>query len=490
MKVSFLESESAKNICKILVSNGKNCYVAGGAVRDYLLGKEASDLDFITDATPWEIVEIFSREKCHIVPKEAVEIVKQGKKEEVVTLKGTGAEFGVIRVRCDGDDDHHEITTYRVEKKYEGRKPTDLQFTTSLIEDLARRDFTINAIAYDPLKEEIVDAYGGREDLKNRLIRAIGNPEDRFTEDPLRLMRACRFKAVLNGEIEEKTFEAMKKTASRIDTVSKERIFEELIKLMKKSEKPSVGIKCLDDAGILERILPELTAGKGIPQPRKYHKYDVFNHSLAAMDMIPKERPLLRFVTLLHDIGKPPVYKEREEIIKENPDTPYFPGHEKVGGDMMREIATRLKTSKKFREWSYWLVSKHMTFPMYSDLIKKDSWIRKWINRHKSSDNRDVMMSDFEDLFQLNIADTVGTGMPRENDVEAIKIMREKVRKELFSPRPITMKDMPINGHDIMAMGVPAGPEVGKVMKQLFDTYLKNPKMSREELLREARRLA
>lgn len=272
-------------ITRILQENGFDAYLVGGAIRDLILKPDQTDhvkdFDFATNADPVSVQKLFKQKGYATVP--------------------TGIKHGTITVII--QDIHYEITTYRIDGDYsDGRRPDSVVFSSSIIEDLSRRDFTINAMAYDLVNESLLDPFNGFEDLKKKIIRTVGDPISRFQEDGLRPIRACRFAAVLQFEIETQTFEAIAQTLDIVKNVSMERVHDELFKLMA-APLPSVGLEYMRKSGILPLFIPELLEGYNIPQ-NEFHKYDIYYHNLYACDAAPSHLPLIRFAALFHDIGK------------------------------------------------------------------------------------------------------------------------------------------------------------------------------------------
>ncbi len=327
-----------------LTEAGFEAYLVGGSVRDLLLGRVPQDYDIATNAYPEEIAALFEKS----IP--------------------TGAKFGTMIVVVTDENEEAqqiEITTFRSEADYfAGRWPTKVEFTKSIQEDLARRDFTINAIALrindsEMTMEDLVDPYGGLKDLEERMIKAVGDPVERFTEDGLRPLRACRLAANLDFEIEENTFAAISKTLTIIDNISKERVREELMKLLLKSSKPSIGLDLMSKSGILLRIIPELLEGTGINQPQ-FHVDDVYTHSLKTVDAAVDD---VKLAALFHDIGKPRSRSEDEKGV-------HFYGHDIVGAEMTKEIMERLKFSRAEIDRTANLVRWHMFYYPSADWRK------------------------------------------------------------------------------------------------------------------------
>jgi putative nucleotidyltransferase with HDIG domain len=316
-----------RTVLDALQKAGFESYVVGGSVRDLLLNKEVHDWDFTTNATPEEIQRIF--------PESFYE-----------------NDFGTVGLKIKNSDgeteDVFEMTPFRKEGKYsDSRHPDKIEWAKTIEEDLARRDLTINAMALTtkglPSTDyRIIDPYSGQEDLKSKIIRAVGNPDDRFKEDALRLMRAIRIATQLGFVIEENTWNAICQNSNLISQISKERIRDELVKILS-SNHPADGIKLLDNAGLLDHILPELTAGHGVTQKGTHHTDDVFDHSLNALRHCPNPNWVVRFATLLHDVGKPTAYRDRNGKAT-------FYNHEVIGAHIARDISNRLHLSREDRE--------------------------------------------------------------------------------------------------------------------------------------------
>ena len=295
-------------IITTLKDKGKRCYLVGGCVRDLLLNRSPGEWDLTTDAAPQEVTRLFEK----VIP--------------------TGIDFGTVTVLI--KDIPFEVTTFRRDERYsDGRHPASVTFSKSLEEDLSRRDFTINAMAYDPVSNEFVDKYSGEADAGAGLIRAVGDPVARFGEDGLRSLRACRFAAVLGFTIEENTFAAISKTLPVTKKVAVERVHDELVKMLK-AKKPSIGLELMKKSGLLDLFLPELINCLGIEQPPEYHKYDVYWHSLFSCDAAPAGNLVVRLAALLHDISKPACKVEFT-----------FYNHDQTGAELSAEVLKRLKFS-------------------------------------------------------------------------------------------------------------------------------------------------
>ncbi|HTY13692.1 MAG TPA: CCA tRNA nucleotidyltransferase [Candidatus Omnitrophota bacterium] len=432
----------ALNIIRTLKGGGFKCYLVGGCVRDLLLGKSPSEWDLTTDATPEQVGKSFKK----VIP--------------------TGIDFGTVTVLI--DDSPYEVTTFRRDERYtDGRHPNSVTYSRDLAEDLSRRDFTVNAMAYDPVSGEFVDKYSGTADLKAKLIRAVGDPLKRFGEDGLRSLRACRFAAVLNFDIEPGTFSAISVTLDISKKVALERVHDELVKMLK-AEKPSIGFELMRRSGLLDLFLPELVSCHGIEQPPEYHKYDVYWHSLFSCDAAPADNLVARLAALLHDISKPACKVEYT-----------FYNHDQTGAELSEGILKRLKFSNEIISKVSNLIRNHMFDykPAWSD-----SAVRRFMRR--------VGPENLEDLFALRRADTRAMG--RDIGDEYIGELKGRIGKIIEDEHALHVKDLKIDGTDVMkALSIPPGPKVGEALNALLEKVLDDPALNEREtllkLLRERR---
>ena len=417
---------------------GYEIYLVGGAVRDLLLGKVVDDWDFTTNATPEQILEVF-------------------------TDGFYDNKFGTVGIPAQSEDfDPHEITTYRTEHGYsDSRRPDKIEWGKSLQEDLQRRDFTINAIAFN---KKIIDPFGGQKDLDKKLIRAVGDPHERFSEDALRLMRAVRIASELRFKIEDKTFEAIKTHAGLINKISKERVRDELLKIIM-SPKPDEGILLLRDTEILQEILPELEKAFGVEQksPGRHHIYDVGTHLIMSLRYCKSDDAITKLATLIHDIGKPSTYKKLDT------GTITFYNHEVVGARIAKQIAERLRLSAKQTEKLWRLIRWHQ-FVLTE--TQTDSAIRRFI--------RNVGLENVEDMIHLRVADRLGGGAKETSwRFEEFKKRLIEVQKQPFSVR-----DLKIDGTDVMReLNLKPGPRVGEILNQLFKEVEEKRVENEKELL-------
>lgn len=413
-------------------------YVVGGPVRDLLLGKSVTNWDFATDATPQQILQLFP----------------QGFYNNTFGTVGISKREGML----------FEITTFRKEGEYKDlRHPQKVGWAKTIEEDLARRDFTINAMAYDGKK--IVDLYRGQEDLKKKLIRAVGDPEKRFSEDALRLMRAIRLASELGFLIEDDTRVSIQKKGQLITKISWERIRDELFKILA-SQNPSEGILFLRNTGLLAFILPELDICFIIPQksPKRHHIFDVGTHLVMALKYCPSKDIITRFATLLHDIGKSKTFRRDEStgLIT-------FYNHEVVGTRMVEKIADRFRLSGKQKEKLVRLVQHHQ-FTVSE--LQTDKAIRRFI--------RNVGKEYLLDMLDLRYSDRVGSGAkPTSWRYDLFKKRLIEVQKEPFS-----ISDLKIGGNDVMKiLRLKPGPEVGKVLKSIFNDVEEGRMKNEKEIL-------
>lgn len=430
----LLPVEKAQEMQKI-IDKGFEVYLVGGCVRNILLGKEVVDWDMTTNATPPQIQELFP------------DSYYNNTYGTVTTSSGT------------------EITTYRTERDYtDSRHPGIVAWGKSIHEDLERRDFTMNAIALNmkhPLdakdilsNSEIVDPFSGQEDIKNHIVRAVGDPRKRFKEDALRLMRGIRFATQLSFTIEDETWKAILEDSALLELISTERIRDELFKILA-SDFPYEGIMLLKNANLLGHILPELLEGVGISQerPGRHHVYDVFEHNVLSLKYCPSTDPIVRFATLIHDIGKPRVEGQDEQGLV------IFYNHEVAGARVAYEICERLHFSKKEREkvvklirWHMFTVDEHIT----------DAAVRRFIRR--------VGVDNVKDIIDLRIGDRLGSGITQDKaESWRLKLFKQRIEKEL-APGPFSINDLAIDGNDIMKeLNIKPGPEVGKILQTLFE---------------------
>jgi putative nucleotidyltransferase with HDIG domain len=431
-----------EKVVERLLAAGHDAYVVGGSVRDALRGVDPHDWDVTTDATPEQIQRIWKSSLYN-------------------------NRFGTVVVRSGAHE--IEVTTYRTEATYtDHRRPDAVAFTASLEEDLARRDFTMNAMAWRPAREgkkgELVDPFGGRKDLESRTLRAVGDPDARFKEDALRMLRAVRFATLLDLRIEPKTADAIRRNASLTSALSGERIQQEITKMLA-AKRPSVAFEMLSSTGVLAVICPELEECKGTPQDKLVAE-NVFQHLLATLDATPPDDLALRLAGLFHDIGKPETFSDG-----------HFHQHEFVGEAKAREILRRWKFDKETVTEVAHLIRYHM---FWYQTEWSGSAVRRFI--------RNVGLENIPALFALRRADNIGSGA-RSPRMYALDALWQRVQEEIEAATAFSKRDLKVNGTDIMeALDLRPGPIVGQIIDALFERVLDEPEINtREKLLGLAR---
>lgn len=436
--MKFNIPEYVENILNTLHENGYDAYVVGGAVRDMIMGKEPSDYDVNTDALPDDIERVF---------------------KDYRTLK-VGKRFGTVVVVQ--EEGFVEVTTFRTDGEYlDGRRPKEVFFSDELKEDLSRRDFTINAMAYND-KKGLVDYFGGVEDIKGKTIKTVGNAKDRFSEDYLRILRAIRFATQLGFSIDKETKKACKLYGKNLLNISGERIGGELFKILL-STKPSYGIRLLNELEIIYILLPELTNSINFNQHNPHHDKDVFEHSLCVLDRVS---PVihLRLAALFHDIGKPYTFT------RDNDGIGHFYGHHLVGAKIAWEILLRLKTSNKIIKKTTILIEKHMT--------AHDGFGEKGLKRLLSK----VGKEDIFTLLELQEADRLCTN--KDAKIDDLIERRNKINEILEKSQAYEKNQLAINGSDVIKLGYPQGKIIGEILDYLFEIVLEDPeKNNREDLI-------
>ena len=443
MEIKFKPPKEVGKIIQKVQTSGFQIYIVGGAVRDILMSEEISDWDFATNAEPSQILSIF--------PK-----AFYNNKFGTVGLK---TELGVF-----------EITTFRREGEYRDfRHPEKVSWGATIEEDLARRDFTINALALETrdarLETRLIDPFDGKKDLEKKIIRAVGTPEKRFTEDALRLIRAIRFATQLEFLIEERTFAAIQKNAALVKNISGERIRDELLKILA-TEHCADGFLLLRNSNLLAEILPELERCFGVEQasPKRHHIFDVGTHLVKSLQFCPSIDPLVRFATLIHDIGKPLVKNQTPEGVIT------FYNHEVAGATIAQNIAQRLHFSKKGRQKLITLVRWHQ---FTVDEATTPAAVRRFIRR--------VGVENVSDMIDLRIGDRLGGGL-REATSWRLRRFMKMIDEELHPPFKVT--DLAIDGNDLMKiLGIGPSPKVGQVLAQLFEEVLEDRKKNTRKYL-------
>ena len=431
--------EKASHIISVLTEAGFEAYVVGGCVRDAILGRDAADWDITTNALPSQVKALFPR-----------------------TLD-TGLQHGTVTVMQGKEG--FEVTTYRIDGEYlDGRHPDKVTFTPSLLEDLKRRDFTVNAMAYSG-KEGLVDAFGGLEDLERRRIRCVGDPRERFTEDALRILRAVRFSAQLDFTIEEKTRAALSEFAPRLLKVSAERIQTELVKLLTSSH-PEV-FRVVWETGISAVILPEFDACMDTPQNNPHHCWSVGEHTLRALPFVEPDK-VLRLAVLLHDIGKPPVRTTDERGVD------HFYGHAQKGAEMAGGILRRLKFDNDTRKRVARLVQVHDDL----QIAAAQRSVRRAVYR--------IGADLFPDYLKLRRADIMAQNPDvRQEKLNELARIEEMYQRILEAQQCLSLKDLAVTGRDLIEAGMQPGPELGRTLNQLLELVIEHPEYNTKESLLE-----
>ena len=425
--------DTVLSIYRTLENKNFEVYFVGGCVRNILLKRPIKDWDLTTNAKPEDITKIF--------------------KDSFYDNK-----FGTvgIPIKIGGEESVVEVTTYRTENEYrDKRHPESVAWGKTIEEDLSRRDFTINAIALRTNEKsyfELVDPFNGEKDLNKKTVKAVGDANKRFKEDALRLIRAVRIATELEFKIEKNTLEKVKEDAELIKHISSERIRSEILKILS-TKNAYDGIMLLKTSGLLGKILPELLEGVDVSQirPGRHHTTDVFTHNVMSLKYCPSEKPIVKFATLLHDVGKPKVaQKDKEGFI-------IFHNHEVVGAKIAEKICERLKFSKKEKEKIVTLIRWHM-FSVNENLT--DAGVRRFIRR--------IGVQNVSDMMDLRVGDRLGGGTQTAESWR-LKLFKKKVEEQL-KPAPFSINDLKIDGKDVMKiLKIKPGPKIGKILQSLFE---------------------
>lgn len=437
MKIALQLPENVIKLTSVFDKAGAEVFVVGGAVRDLLMNREVNDWDFATILAPEEVQKLFPKNSFY------------------------NNEYGTVGVVF--GEEVYEVTTYRTEQDYDdNRHPKTVAWGKSIEEDLQRRDLTINAIALKIEQDgcQIIDPYGGIRDLKNRIVKTVGKPQDRFAEDALRMMRAIRIACQLEFEIDKETAQGIKDNAKSIEKISAERVRDEMLKLLV-TKRADTGLVLLKETGLLEYIIPELLAGVGMEQ-RGHHIYDVWVHSLKALKNCDSSDPITRLATLLHDIGKPPTMKIVNGVRT-------FHSHEVVGPRLAVKIGKRLKLSNEQLDQLFRLVRWHM---FTVEETQTDSAVRRFI--------RNVTVPYLQEMISLRRADRIGSGA-RETSWRW-KAFQERLVE--VQKQPFSVKDLKIDGNDVMEiLNIKPGRKVGETLTKIFAEVEKDPKLNEREVL-------
>jgi len=447
--------QHAAEIVRTLRERGHQAYFAGGCVRDLLLGCEPADYDVATDATPQQVMQIFP-ETYAVGEQFGVVLVPQFSGATGVSSTSSGQALAPQGTTI-------EVATFRSDVGYsDGRHPDEVRFTKDPREDVQRRDFTINGMMLDPATNELLDFVGGQDDLKAGIIRAIGEPERRFEEDKLRMLRAVRFAARFNYQIEPATMAAIQKLAPKIHQVSAERVREELTKMLTEGQARRA-FELLDTTGLLPEVLPEIAAMKGVEQPPQYHpEGDVFVHTLLLLDKLPLGvSKTLAWGALLHDVGKPPTFRVAPDRIR-------FDGHVDVGVKMAEEILRRLRFSNHETDQILALVDNHMRFGQVQRM--NQSTLKKFLR-----------LPAFEEHLELHRIDCLSS----HGQLEAYEYAQEQLRSmppEAIRPEPL------ITGRDLIEAGYEPGPRFKEILAAVEDAQLEGRVTSRGAAMELVRR--
>ena len=446
-------------ILQKLEENNFEAYIVGGCVRDLIMNRMPKDWDVTTNAKPEEIQKIFPDSFCE-------------------------NEFCTVGVKVGEENEKEvvEVTTYRIESKYsDKRRPDKVIIAKTLEEDLGRRDFTMNAVALKitnykkqntnktqiinnniQTNYEIVDLYGGQEDIKKKIIRTVGNPHERFDEDALRMMRVIRFHAELGFEIEKNTFKAVQKYHGHMKYIALERIKDELTKIIL-SDNASDGIDMLHQTGLLEYVIPELEKGVGVAQNR-HHIYTIYNHSILSLKHCPSKKLEVRLASLLHDIAKPQTKRGEGEFAT-------FYNHDHVGARVAEKILTRLRFSNEIIQRVKLLVDNHMFY--YNPDEVGESSVRRLIQK--------VGLENMKDLIDVRVADRLGSGAPK---AKPYKLRHLEYMIDKVSTHAVSVKMLKINGNDLMKdLEIKPGPKIGAILDVLLAEVIEDAEKNKKDIL-------
>jgi poly(A) polymerase len=447
----------AISIVRTLREHGHKAYLVGGCVRDLLLGRESADYDVATAAIPDEVMRTFP-DTYAVGAQFGVVLVPSPERNVASNVSTEASACRDVTCYVSPKINTVEVATFRSDIGYsDGRHPDQVRFTKDPREDVGRRDFTINGLLLDPVTNEVLDFVGGRKDLEAGIIRTIGDPERRFTEDKLRMLRAVRFAARFGYAIEPKTFRAIQKLAPEINQVSRERVRDEITKMLIEGRARQAFL-LLDETGLLHEVLPEIEAMKGVEQPPQFHpEGDVFVHTLLLLEKLPHPCPItLAWGALLHDVGKPPTFRVAPDRIR-------FDGHVDVGVKMAEEICTRLRFSNDDTRQILALVDNHMRFAHVQQM--KESTFKRF-----------VRMPRFEEHLQLHRMDCLSS----HRDLTSYNFTRDK----MAAMTPAAMRPAPlITGDDLIAAGYKPGPQFRKILSAVEDGQLEGSLRNRDEAM-------
>lgn len=451
---------TVQEAASIFAEAGKQVFLVGGAVRDFLQGRKPKDWDLATDARPEEVIGLFHKRNTGPAGKDRRSFVVP-----------TGIKHGTVTVHFKGLC--MEVTTFRSESGYsDGRRPDTVEFGFSIEEDLSRRDFTMNAAAYRLPRGPLVDPFGGRGDVKKRVIRCVGDPEQRFSEDGLRPLRALRFASQLEFKVDEKTLAAIPTVLSITAKVAPERARDELDKIIA-SAKPSNALLLMEKTGLLALLIPELAACRGVMQDRAggfgFHRFDVLDHSLLACDFAARRgtEQHVRLAALYHDIGKPPAAQTDDAGVRT------FYRHEKESSRLARELMLRFRYPNAVTDKVCRLVEEHM---FHYDETWTDAAVRRFVIRAGEE--------NLPDLYALRRADTYAQAGKEPAPQFLVPLMR-RVEETLAAGRALSLKDLEVSGKDLIAAGMPAGRHMGIILNELLEAVVDDPALNTKERLLE-----
>lgn len=455
--------EILSSFYKVFQQAGYKAYLVGGAVRDIFLNKEPNDWDVATNATPQDVIGLFK----FVIP--------------------TGIEHGTVTVHFKGCE--IEVTTFRTETGYsDGRHPDKVNYAATIEEDLSRRDFTMNAIAINLEDGSIVDPYDGKSDIKNKIIRTVGNSHERFMEDGLRPIRALRFASKLGFEIEQNTYNEIFKEdiKNKILSISIERFRDEFEKILL-SKKPSVGLKLMEATGVLNMFIPEFSVCRNCIQSdyRSFHDFDVLDHLFYACDGAV-DKIHIRLTALFHDIGKPAAKKiitedvfdgDKKDGSLKTIETYTFYNHESHSEKITKEILIRLKFSNEMINKVCHLVKEHM---FHYESSWSDAAVRRFIVR--------IGIENLDDLYDVRMADMFGMHNEKvelryNESINLLIELKKRIEKILEKQNALTLKDLAVNGKDLIQAGIPAGKQLGLILENLMNCVLEDPDMNQREKL-------
>ena len=428
--------EHAAGVVRTLVKSGYEAYWAGGCVRDTIMGRTPKDFDIATSARPDDVLKLFTK------------------------TREVGKAFGVVQVHS--GDFMFDVATFRRDAGVQdGRHPERVEFCAAE-EDARRRDFTINGLFYDPMRDQVIDFVGGVDDIRRKLVRSIGSPDERFAEDFLRMLRAVRFASTLQFDLDPAAADAIRRLAPNIARISPERIQQELTRILVESPAAGQGVRLLQDTGLLPVILPEISAMIGVEQPPEFHpEGDVFVHTMMMLDAMKERTPELAYAVLFHDVAKPPTFTRGIE--PDGRERIRFTGHDTMGAEMTGEIMKRLHFSNDLTEAVKFCVGNHMRFIAVPEM-------------RKSTLRRLVGAPTFPTELELHRLDCSSSHGDLSNYLLLTQFF-EEMKNEPVLPEPW------ISGQDVMALGIPEGREVGRWKKVAYDAQLEGRFASREELL-------